>query len=66
MPRELDDDWTAEKVVAKFAPKNGAVAVEKIQLALTQNKAVLELDVAMLGTTIDKPAIVKKISALEK
>ena len=66
MPRELDDDWAAEAVVAKFTPKNGAEAVEKLQTAIAQNKAVLELDVAQLGTTIDKPAIVTKIQALEK
>ena len=66
LPRDLDDDWAAEAVVAKFAPKNGAEVAEKIRLAIAENKLVLGMDAAQLGAPIDKPAIVTKIQAQEK
>ena len=64
MPRDLDEDWDAGKVVAKLAPKDGAAEVE--HTAPMQNRAVLALDEAILGTKIDRDGLAKKITTLEK
>ena len=66
MPRDLDEDWGAGKVVAKLAPKDGAAEVDRLNTALEQNRAALALDDAILGTKIDRAGIAKRITALEK